>query len=59
MDDAIRLSGIGRTEMYRQLGQGQIKAKKSDRRTLILIDSVRSYVERLPDAKMGDAALDG
>ena len=49
--DAVRLSGIGRTELYRLLGEGSIKAKKSGRRTLILMDSVRDYVQRLPDLK--------
>ena len=47
--DAVKLSGITRTELYRLLGEGAIKAKKSGRRTLIMMDSVREYVRGLPD----------
>jgi hypothetical protein len=32
--DAVKLAGIGRTGLYRLIGEGAIKAKKSGRRTL-------------------------
>ena len=49
VEDAVRLSGIGRTEMYGLIKTGAIKAKKFGRRTLILMDSVQAYVHALPD----------
>lgn len=49
VNDAVRLSGLSRTELYRLMGEGAISAKKSGRRTLIMMESVRDYVQRLPD----------
>jgi excisionase family DNA binding protein len=48
--DACRVSGLSRSEMYRRLAAGDIRAVKSGSRTLILMDSLRAYLARLPAA---------
>lgn len=47
---ACLIAGISRTELYRALGRGDIKAVKMGRRTLILMDSLRAYLASLPPA---------
>jgi hypothetical protein len=48
--DACRISGLSRSEIYRRLAAGDIRAIKSGSRTLILIDSLRSHLASLPAA---------
>jgi excisionase family DNA binding protein len=46
--DACHISGLSRSEIYRRLAAGDIRAVKSGSRTLILIDSLRAYMASLP-----------
>ena len=46
---AVKWSGLSRSEIYRQLKTGDLRAKKSRSRTLIMVESLRRYVENLPD----------
>jgi excisionase family DNA binding protein len=48
--DACRYSGLTRSEIYRRLAAGDIRAVKSGRRTLILMDSLRRHIVSLPPA---------
>jgi len=48
--DACRISGLSRSEMYRRLATGDIRAVKSGSRTLIVMDSLRAHLARLPAA---------
>jgi hypothetical protein len=48
--EAVRLSGISRSELYRRLATGQVLAVKSGTRTLILMDSLRAHLTSLPPA---------
>ncbi len=48
--NAIAASGIGRTRLYELLAAGTIEARKAGTRTLILGDSLRSYLASLPRA---------
>jgi hypothetical protein len=47
--EATKWSGLSRSEIYRRLKTGDLRAKKSRSRTLILAESLRKYVENLPD----------
>ena len=49
--EACRLSGLSRSEIYRQLASGDIRAVKSGSRTLIVVESLRSHLAKLPAAK--------
>jgi hypothetical protein len=48
--DACRISGLRRSEIYRRLATGDIRAVKSGARTLILMDSLRAHLANLPPA---------
>jgi hypothetical protein len=48
--DACRISGLSRSEIYRRLAAGDIRAVKSGSRTLILMDSLRAHLASLPTA---------
>jgi excisionase family DNA binding protein len=48
--DACRISGLSRSEVYRRLAAGDIRAIKSGSRALILMDSLRAYLASLPAA---------
>jgi excisionase family DNA binding protein len=48
--DACQISGLSRSEIYRQLAAGDIRAIKSGSRTLILMESLRAYLASLPVA---------
>lgn len=47
---ACDYSGLTRTEIYRRLAAGDIRAIKSGSRTLILMDSLRAHIMGLPAA---------
>lgn len=44
--DAVRISGLSRSEIYRRIAAGDIRAIKSGRRTLIPMESLRAADER-------------
>ena len=47
---ACAIIGRGQSALYDLLGRGEIEAKKSDGRTLIVYESLRKYADRLPKA---------
>jgi hypothetical protein len=49
--EAVRISGLSRSELYRRLSDGKVQAVKSGARTLILMDSLRAHLASLPPAK--------
>lgn len=48
--DAAKVSGIGRSSLYEAIGAGKIEARKAGGRTLILAESLRSFISGLPAA---------
>ncbi len=50
INEACRLSGFSRSEIYRRLAAGDIAAIKNGSRTLVLVASLRAYIEALPPA---------
>lgn len=53
---------IGRTSLYQLIKSGDLRAVKRGRRTLVLADDLRSWVQRLPEAgaaKTGPVKLQG
>ena len=58
LEEGRRVVRMSRSEMYRQLAAGNIRAVKSGRRTLILVASLRHYVESLLPATYQDAGRD-
>lgn len=50
--DAARVLGIGLTSLYTLIGSGALTAKKAGGRTLIPADSLRRYLDALPNANI-------
>ena len=50
INDAARFAGWTRSEVYRRLNTGDIYAVKNGKRTLVLMDSLRAYLQELPPA---------
>ena len=50
INETGRLTGFSRSELYRLLADGKLRAVKSGSRTLILMESVRQYLASLPAA---------
>lgn len=50
VQEAERITGHGKTRLYEELAKGNIIAKKSGTRTLIIFNSLRKYIKALPNA---------
>ncbi|WP_298283649.1 hypothetical protein [Acidocella sp.] len=53
VENAVKASGLARSRIYLLLGEGKLEAKKAGKRTLIMADSLRRYLESLPPAEIG------
>ena len=42
------MAGLGRTKIYEAISKGQLKARKCGKRTIILVDELRQFLESLP-----------
>jgi excisionase family DNA binding protein len=51
--EAVGATGgaVPRTTIYKLIKEGRLDARKSGRRTIVLADSLRKYVENLPPAR--------
>ncbi len=45
VDDAVRVSGIGRTKLYGLIGSGKLRSIRVGGRRLILAESLRALLE--------------
>ena len=54
--EAARRAGVGRSSIYEAINRGEIRLKKSGRRSLILVDDLKAWVNGLPDASIPKAA---
>ena len=50
--ETCRISGIGMRKVYDLIGLGVLDARKSGRRTIVMADSLRAYVNNLPPASI-------
>jgi hypothetical protein len=46
--DAVLMTGIGRSSLYKLLNEGKITPRKQGKRTLILVEDLERYVQSLP-----------
>lgn len=56
IDDLTRLGLGGRTFLYSEIAAGRLIARKARRKTIVLEDDLRRYLESLP--KIGAAAAE-
>jgi excisionase family DNA binding protein len=54
--EAIEMTGLGRSTIYRLFAERKLTPRKSGKRTLILVDDLKRYIESLPVAGGGNAA---
>lgn len=52
-DEAAKLCGIGRTRLYEAIRAGQLPAHKFGRRTVILAESLRAFLDSLEPIRPG------
>ena len=45
---ACRMSGLSRSFLYEVLARGQVRSVRAGRRRLVLVDSLRAWLESLP-----------
>jgi hypothetical protein len=50
--NAATMIGRGQTFIYGAIGDGTIEAVKSDKRTLVVVESLRRFAASLPPAKI-------
>jgi hypothetical protein len=48
ISEAVQMTGIGRSSLYILFREGKIQPRKSGKRTLVLVEELRRYVESLP-----------
>jgi excisionase family DNA binding protein len=49
--EACQALSVSRTSLYEAIGRGELTARKRGRRTLVLVDDLRSWVEQFPTLK--------
>ncbi len=45
---AVRLSGIGRSSLYKAIARGELSARKAGNRTIVLTEDLHRWLEGLP-----------
>jgi excisionase family DNA binding protein len=48
--EAVRISGVSQSELYRRLARNEVHALKLGRSTLINMESLRAFIAKLPAA---------
>lgn len=56
VEETLRLLGICRPQLYKEIRAGRLVARKLGRRTLIPADEVRRYLDALPRLQPHGAA---
>lgn len=47
-EEAAKVAGLGRTKIFHAMRDGDLKARKFGRRTVILTEDLKAFLEALP-----------
>jgi len=53
LDEAVKLTGLGKTRLYEELKAGRLKAVKIGRRTLVPHSNLQEWLKSLPSYPVG------
>lgn len=48
INDACRITGIGRSKLYQEINAGRLQLRKAGQRSLIRLVDLRAYIDALP-----------
>ena len=54
IDEAAQQANICRDKIYEAIRTGELEAKKVGRRTLVMADELRRYLDALPSLQLGE-----
>jgi excisionase family DNA binding protein len=54
IDEAAQQANVCRDSIYAAIRSGQLEAKKAGRRTLVMADALRRYLDALPSLQLGE-----
>lgn len=50
ISEAVEMSSLSRSSLYKLFKSGELKPRKAGKRTLIMVDDLKRFVEGLPEA---------
>lgn len=56
IDEACVMTGLGRSTVYRLIAAERLDARRAGRRTLVMVASIRAYLDSLPRVGTGEAS---
>ena len=56
VNELVKNTGLGKTNLYQLIKDGELKAKKLGKRTLVLDSDLNEFLNNLPDYKVGGDA---
>lgn len=48
IEEAARRAGVGRTSLYAAINRGEIPLRKYGRRSIIMVDDLKAWIDSLP-----------
>ncbi|WP_439620094.1 helix-turn-helix domain-containing protein [Hyphomonas sp.] len=51
INDACRITGLGRSKMYDEINAGRLPIRKAGQRTLIRIVDLQAFIDALPEGR--------
>jgi excisionase family DNA binding protein len=49
--EAVQMTGIGRSTLYSLFREGKLTPRKSGKRTLLIVEDLRRYIDSLPSGR--------
>ena len=53
--EACRVSGMNRTRIFAEIRNGNLEAKRAGKQTLVMVASLRAFIDALPSARSLEA----